>query len=273
MPPLDRDYVLGTHDDELARLGLQHRVWRPCVLDCWRRAGITAGSKVLDLGAGPGYAAVDLGEIVGGTGVVVAVERSARFVEAGRQACLARGLRQVQFHELDLMTDPLPPGEFDASWCRWVASFVSSPQRLVAKIADAVRPGGVAIFHEYVDYASWRYCPPRPLAEQFVRMVMASWRESGGEPDVAPILPALLVEHRFHIREAVPRVFCVRPQDELWQWPAVFLNVNLARLHELGRVDAAWLAAVRHEFQLAEADPNSLMITPMVLEIIAERQL
>ncbi len=29
MSTTDRDYVLGTHDEELERLGLQHRVWRP----------------------------------------------------------------------------------------------------------------------------------------------------------------------------------------------------------------------------------------------------
>src|SRR6266581_9426461 len=60
----DRDYVLGTHDEELARLGLQHRVWLPVVLDCWHRAGVTVGKRVLDVGAGPGYATVDLAEIV-----------------------------------------------------------------------------------------------------------------------------------------------------------------------------------------------------------------
>jgi hypothetical protein len=38
---MDRDYVLCTHDEEIARLGLQHAVWRPRVLDAWRRAGIT----------------------------------------------------------------------------------------------------------------------------------------------------------------------------------------------------------------------------------------
>jgi len=47
--PTDRDYVLGTHDEELARLGLQHRVWCPVVLDCWQRAGLTVGKRVLDV--------------------------------------------------------------------------------------------------------------------------------------------------------------------------------------------------------------------------------
>jgi hypothetical protein len=41
----ERDYVLGTHEEELARLGLQHRVWRPVGLDCWQRAGITVGNE------------------------------------------------------------------------------------------------------------------------------------------------------------------------------------------------------------------------------------
>src|SRR3954471_18392926 len=118
----DRDYLLGTHDDEVARLGLQHRVWRPAVLDCWYRAGITVGSHVLDVGAGPGYATVDLAEIVGPAGEVVAVERSARFLEVARRACAARGLSQVRFLEADLMETEIGPRNFDFSWCRWVAS-------------------------------------------------------------------------------------------------------------------------------------------------------
>ncbi len=39
----EKDYILGTHDDEIVRLGLQHRVWRPRALDAWRRAGFTTG--------------------------------------------------------------------------------------------------------------------------------------------------------------------------------------------------------------------------------------
>ena len=59
------DYVLGTQDEEIERLGLQHRVWRPRMLDAWRRAGIGVGHRIVDVGAGPGYATLDLAEIVG----------------------------------------------------------------------------------------------------------------------------------------------------------------------------------------------------------------
>ncbi|PYK48736.1 MAG: SAM-dependent methyltransferase, partial [Verrucomicrobia bacterium] len=120
----DRDYVLGTHEEELARLGLQHRVWLPVVLDCWQRAGVTIGKRVLDVGAGPGYATVDLAEIVGPTGQVIALERSQNFVRAMEEACRARSLTNVKIHEIDLMTDDVPAVDYDFAWCRWVVSFV-----------------------------------------------------------------------------------------------------------------------------------------------------
>ena len=72
----ERDYVLGTHDDEIVRLGLQHRVWRARTHDAWRRAGFTIGQTLLDVGCGPGYASLDLAELVGPTGRVVAIDRS-----------------------------------------------------------------------------------------------------------------------------------------------------------------------------------------------------
>lgn len=266
-----KDYVLGTNDTETRRLGVQHDAWRPCVLDCWRRAGVTAGAHVIDVGAGPGYAALDLADLVGPSGYVAAIERSPTFVEAGRAAIRERGVRNVRYYELDLMSDPLPEEHYDVAWCRWVNSFVESPEVLVSKIAGAVRPGGVAVFHEYVDYASWRFSPSLPDVEEYIRRVMESWRAAGGEPDVAMGLPPLLKGEGFVIREAVPRVFCVRPGDDLWRWIATFVESNFERLTEIGAWDPDRIDAARAEFAAAAADPDTLMLTPMVLEIIADR--
>ena len=267
----ERDYVLGTHDEEISRLGLQHRVWRPVVLDCWQKAGITVGKRVLDVGAGPGYATVDLAEIVGPTGEVVAIERSSKFVSAATAACRARALTNVQIHELDLMTDELPGGNYDFSWCRWVGAFVSEPAMLIKKIAGVLRKGATAIFHEYGGYETWRFVPPRLGHERFRKHVMDTWRASGGEPDIGVELPSLLAQNGFTIRSVTPHIFCLRPNDYMWQWPAVFIEVHLARLRELGGVDDRFIEEVRAEFAEAEKNPNSLMLTPLVLEIIAEK--
>lgn len=265
------DYLLGTHDAELERLGLQHCVWRPIVLDCWRRAGITGGSRVLDVGAGPGFATLDLGEMVGPTGRVVALERSDRYVEAGRHACAARGYRHVEFHELDLMTGEIPGGGIDAAWCRWVAAFVSSPQVLVEKLARALRPGGVAIFHEYLSYETYQLVPRSALFGEFVAHVIRSWRDSGGEPNIASALVQLLAANGFSIRETTPRVFCARPTEDMWNWGASFVRVHLERMRDMGGVDSAWIDAVRREFDEMESRPEARLVTPLVLEIVAER--
>jgi SAM-dependent methyltransferase len=267
----ERDYVLGTHDEEVGRLGLQHRIWRSRALECWRRSGITAGSRVLDVGAGPGYATVDLAEIVGPGGEVVAVERSGRFVHTAREACRVRGLKNVQFLEMDLMQDALKVSGMDAAWCRWVASFVASPERLVETIASTLRIGGAAAFHEYVDYRTWRLAPKGPALESFVTEVMASWRAAGGEPDIGLELPRLLNDAGMRVRHLNPMVFVMSPADFEWQWPKAFVEVHLRRLIELKRVDDAWADAVRHELKRAEADPAAVMIAPLVLEIVAER--
>lgn len=267
----DRDYVLGTHDDEVARLGLQHRVWRATVLDCWRKAGISVGSRVLDVGAGPGYATFDLADIVGPKGSVVAVERSANFATVIRNSCKQHNVSNITVAELDLMTDVIPESPFDFAWCRWVASFVSDPGILVRKIAGALRPGGRAIFHEYADYMSWRFSPRRPVLEKFAAEVMASWRESGGEPDIALALPPLLAAAGCRIISATPRIFCAGPRDYAWNWSASFLKNGPARLLDLGRIDQKFAGEIRSEFAAAEADPSSLVMTPLVLEIVAEK--
>lgn len=267
----ERDYLLGTHDAEVQRLGLQHRVWRPKVLDAWRRAGVTVGSNVIDAGAGPGWASLDLAEIVGPEGHVHALERSARFVEVLNGSAAARGLRNISTHVVDLVEDPLPASGVDAFWIRWVLAFVSDPAAVLARLHGALRPGGVAVIHEYLDYGTFSILPDNPAVEDFKRLVVDDWRASGGEPDIGRALPALLPAAGFRIRSMQPLVEAVRKDDLVWQWPATWGRNYPRFLAEAGKVDQAWADRVIAAFDAADADPHAVMITPMVLEIIAEK--
>ena len=267
----ERDYVLGTHEEELARLGLQHRVWRPVVLDCWQRAGITVGKRVLDVGAGPGYATVDLAQIVGPNGEVIALERSQNFIHAIESSCRQHSLANVRTHELDLMRDAMPEGDYDFAWCRWVVSFVNDPSLLIEKLGGVMPKGSVAIFYEYGHYETWRFFPQVPMHERFREHVIATWRKSGGEPDGTLQLPGFLAENGFVIRSAKPHIFCLSPSDYMWQWPASFIETYLERLIETGQVDRNFAAQMRTALASAEKNPNARMLTPLVLEIIAEK--
>lgn len=265
------DYVLGTHDAEAERLGLQHRVWRDAAHAAWARAGVTAGSRVIDVGAGPGHATLDLASIVGPEGAVLAIERSPRYAERLRETCRARSLSQVTVIEADLMAPPAVDAH-DVAWCRWVACFVPAPERLVGWIAESLRPGGVAVFHEYSTYATWRYLPRRPALEEFVAAVMQSWRADGGEPDIAAPLAGHLQAAGFEVTEVRPHIHAASPGQPFWRWPAAFVGTNLARLVELGRADRAWADRIEAELAAAEADPSSRVLTPLVAEVIARKR-
>lgn len=265
----EKDYVLGTHDEEIERLGLQHRVWRPRALDAWRRAGITAGQTILDVGCGPGYAAADLAEIVGTSGRVVAVDRSRRFLDALDVLRRQRGLENIESHELDLEQDTFPEGPVDAAWARWVFAFVRNPKALLRRVADAIRPGGVLIAHEYFDYSTWRFSPRSPELEEFVQAVMSSWRAEGGEPDIGLDLPIWLQETGFRVRELNPIVDAVTSSNFVWHWPRSFVEVGLTRLVELGRMTRERGREISAALAARERDPKTFLITPGVLEIIA----
>src|SRR5688500_6323773 len=265
----ERDYVLGTHDEEVERLGLQHRVWRPQMLDAFRRAGIGPGASVIDVGAGPGFAATDLAEIAGPSGKVFALERSRRFLDVLEDRARRLGLVNIETREQDVSEAGFGEGVADASWCRWLLSFVGDPRRTVGHIAAALRPGGRAVFHEYADYGAWRTLPPDPDVERFRDLVMQSWRDSGGEPDVALRLPGWLEEEGLQIVEMRPLIHAARKDDFVWQWPASFMASGARRLAELGYVERE--EAARLATALDRVPEGSWMTTPLVLEVIASK--
>ncbi len=268
----DRDYILGTHDAEIARLKLQHSVWRPRMLDAWRRAGITQGQTVIDIGSGPGYAALELAEIVGPNGTVIAAERSGRFIDTLRANAAARGLANIKTVEADITEQPLGERIADATWCRWVFSWLTKPERAVANIAAALKPGGVAIFHEYLNYAGWQLAPHAPAFARFVAAIIESVHRTGAQMDAALTLPSLLEQTGFEIVTLTPIVDVVTPSNYVWQWPAAFIRGYHDKLVAQGLIAQEQAAEVLALLAQAERSGTTRMITPTVLEIIARRR-
>ncbi|MDQ4088526.1 MAG: methyltransferase domain-containing protein, partial [Pseudomonadota bacterium] len=177
---------------------------------------------------------------------------------------------QIEGRQQDAVEQGYGEGWADFSWCRWLLCFVADPRCVVGHIAAALKPGGRAVFHEYADYGAWRLMPPDPDHERFRRLVMQSWRDAGGEPDVGALLPQWLEQEGLEIVEARPLAWAVRQSDFAWQWPASFMRSGARRLAELG-----YLAAGEAERLATLLDPlpgERWMMTPIVLEVIARRR-
>jgi SAM-dependent methyltransferase len=261
--------ILGTRDDEVVRLGLQHRVWRERMLDAWHRAGIGPGHTALDIGAGPGFAARELARIVGPDGQVIALERAPHFLSVLRQSAEREGLGNFEARQADVSAETgFGDRIADAAWCRWVLSFVADPRRTIGHIARALKPGGVAVFHEYGNYGAWKTMPPDPDVERFRSLVSQSWRDSGGEPDIAPFLPDRLEAEGMKVEEIRPLIDVVGRDSPAWEWPASFMATGARRLHELGYVGEEEAERLGRAL---EATPACYMVTPLVVEIIARK--
>jgi SAM-dependent methyltransferase len=202
---------------------------------------------------------------------VHAVDRSKRFLEALEQTRQARGLRNIKTYETDLNDSTLPDLQVDGAWVRWVFAFVKQPRTLLSDIARSIKPGGVLVLHEYFDYSTWQVVPKSLEVEEFVREVMKSWRDEGGEPNIGLDLPRWLNELGFSVKSLNPIIDVISLSNYAWQWLKTFGNVGLRRLVDLGRVSPERAQEIQKAFDTREADPNALMFTPGVLEIIAVR--
>lgn len=268
----DRDYILGTHDEEIIRLGIQHRVWRPRAMDAWRRAGFSVDQTIIDVGCGPGYASIDLAGIVGSDGQVISLDRSRRFLDTLETASRGYGIANIKTVETDLESGAVPQANANGAWCRWVFAFLKQPRLLLEKIHAALRPGGILVIHEYFDYSTWRTTPRCPEIEEFVQEVMKNWRSDGGEPDIGLQLPLWMPEIGFEIKSLRPIIDIFPASNFMWQWPKSFVQIGPQRLVNLGLMTPERAKEVAESFDRVEKTPNALMITPAVLEIIAVRK-
>jgi SAM-dependent methyltransferase len=266
------DYIIGASNQEILRLGQQHAIWRERALAGWRRAGLKPGMTVLDIGSGPGHASFDLAQLVGPTGKVIAVDQSALFLEAVNEGAKLRGLTNIETLKTDLGKLTLPGYSVDMIWSRWVLSFLADPQHLFERLKTVLKPGGVFVAHEYGHYETFGFSPADPVQDRFIDAVKASWRAFGGEPNIAKQLPAMMANIGWKTEFMTPHIFTTRPGELVWEWPMGWLKSDgidrLVELKFLSEEDGQRFHALANE---RAADPNSILTTPMVIEVIARR--
>lgn len=267
----ERDYILGTNDAELDRLGLQHHIWSGPAFALWERAGFRPGHTVLDVGCGPGFASLDLARLLGPTSRVIAVDESQRFVSHLVAQMKAQAIETIDARVGDVQRLDqcgIPAGSVDAAYCRWVLCWVRDPAAVVAGVARALRPGGVFAVQDYFNYLSLTLAPRSEAFTRVIQAVGESQRASGGDPDVAGRLPRIFRDHGLEVREIRPILRVARPGDLLWQWPTTFFRNYVPRMVAAGFLTPAEQQAFEREWAYRTDDPTSFFVTPPVFDIV-----
>ncbi|MFM7677138.1 MAG: class I SAM-dependent methyltransferase [Synechococcus sp.] len=269
-------YVLGTEAPERERLRLQHELWLPLAQAAWEKAGLAPGQRVLDLGAGPGYASLELARLVGSRGRVLALERRAAYLEQAEAAATAAGLPQLEVRRHDLSAEEPPlwgkeAGSFDLAWCRWVAMFLPRLEPLLTVLRTGLRPGGCFLAQEYLQWDTFGLHPYGEVVARFGAATQESFRAAGGDPDVNRRLPALLVSRGFRIDALRPLPVLSRGGDGWCQWLERFVSLYGQELIQQGLWSEADAEEAAAEMAAARSDPGTYWVGPLVLELHATR--
>jgi ubiquinone/menaquinone biosynthesis C-methylase UbiE len=104
--------------------------------------GVAEGWRCLEVGGGLGTMTRWLSERVGPAGSIVTTDIDTRHLQQLR-------LANVEVRRHDVLTDPLPTGLFDLALARLVLEHLPDPDVALAKMIDAVRPGGWVVVEDF----------------------------------------------------------------------------------------------------------------------------
>ena len=180
-------YVLGHSNQELDRLISQGRYFGGLTAQVLREAGIAPGMRVLDVGCGAGDVSFLLANLVGPHGAVIGVDRSSDAVQLATRRAGGAALTNVHFIASDLQDLNLA-SDFDAIAGRLVLMYFPQPAIQLRRLAALLRPGGVAVFHEF-DVTSGGSEPHLPLFTRAIDRIAEALRGSGADPRMGLRLP------------------------------------------------------------------------------------
>lgn len=158
-----QDYVMGHTERERRRLLMQSAMFNPITADLLRRAGLTSGMQVLDLGCGAGDVTMLVAAMVGSSGRVVGLDADEAVLKVARSRADSAGLSNIEFRQ-GRVAELRAHGAFDAVTGRHILLHVPQPEETVAEVFGLLPGGGVAVFHEF-DMSS--QSPPQPVSPMF----------------------------------------------------------------------------------------------------------
>jgi len=263
-------YILGTYDDELYRLGLQHQIWASEAHLGWRKAGFTAGMNFLDLGCGPGFSAKELAFIAGPTGSVTGIDRSAHYIDYLSQVSDIHNLKVdgicADFNDMELVANV-----FDGMYCRWAMAWIDNPKEILSKVYSALKPGGKMVIHEYYDWSTHQTEPSLSNLSKSIAACLKSFKAPPGDIDIGRHMPQMLSEIGMKVTSSRLMSKLAKPNTIEWHWPKSFYLTYFPRLVEMGYLDQTTFDGALVDLATLEKSETSTLFCPILIEVIAEK--
>jgi ubiquinone/menaquinone biosynthesis C-methylase UbiE len=233
------NYVMGHTDHERRRLALQAAVLNPLTDGFLRRAGISAGMHVLELGCGIGEVSLIAARLVGPHGSLHCVDFDAAALEIARGRARSAGHDHVQFENVDVH-EHKPDRLYDAVIGRHILVHTPDAMGVLRKVVTLLQPGGVAAFQE----GDFSYChrgyPEMPLMFRSGGLLIEFFRRAVPRPNIGAQLFQLMQAAGLQPPEC--RAECIMdggPHSPMYEWFAETIRSLLPGMEAMGITTAA----------------------------------
>jgi ubiquinone/menaquinone biosynthesis C-methylase UbiE len=238
---------LGGYLDDIASVGYVEEIKRRSL----ELLGAKAGDAVLDVGCGTGGEVRKLADIVGRSGRVAGLDRSAQLIAQARGRCAEIDQPRIEFVVGDAHQLPFADQTFDGCRADRTLQHLTKPDQALAEMARVVRSGGRVVVTE----GGWELNAPTLDAELTNRILSAVLTTEDDRQWVGFLLPVLFKIAGLADVRAYRERHAIHAFDELARlWN---LDRTLAQSVATGAVapgDAeAWLQRLRRAVNDGEA--------------------
>lgn len=177
------EYLPETQQPAFGTVADHWEKWEACLASSYvcfnrfffRKAGISKGQNVLDLGCGSGYQTALIAQMVGSSGSVVGLDLSPEMIAVASRRLNSAGATNMSFQNCDITNLPFPDHSFEAATARFSFMFVPDIENALRELHRVLKSGS--------------------------RFAASVWAEREKNP-----LPRNVIEKYFELPPADPRV-------------------------------------------------------------------
>lgn len=240
-------YTHGHHESVL-----RSHTWRTIANSAaYLESHLTPGSRLLDVGCGPGTITAEFADRVGPEGSVLGVDASAEIVAMASDAQQRPNLR---FEGGDAYAIDADDDTYDIVHAHQVLQHLADPVAALREMRRVCRPGGIVAARD-ADYSGSAWFPADQWMDRWLDLSLTIGRANGGEPDAGRRM--LSWTHAAGFTDVTPSasVWCFATPGERDWWAGLWAD-RVTQSHlaeqavagghatrdELARIADAWRA-------------------------------
>jgi ubiquinone/menaquinone biosynthesis C-methylase UbiE len=218
MNPPDDVYTHGHHESVL-----RSHEWRTVENSAlYLVDALTPGSRVLDVGCGPGTITVDLARRVV-PAAVVGIDREPDVLDRARESARAAAVDNVVFATGDIYALDFDDGSFDVVHAHQVLQHLTDPVAALREMRRVCTPDGIVAARDS-DYASFTWAPEDARLTRWLSLYHDVARANDAEPDAGRHLLRWAHEAGFASVDATASAWCFASDADRAWWGGLWAD-------------------------------------------------